>query len=284
MDTETLLPRLGPEKAMLRSSGSSKRCTFLCLILIILLLVFAVLTTRRYYLPDYKALIVDLDKPVQIKTSIATGITLNCPFDGCVRPFVPMAPLWIASKGDQIAACKIEKNMSTFLTAMMCYLNRTEEFLAAGRALHSESWNQRYCRNTIEFIEENRPFNLSDLPPRQTKSWHTMVIVRDPLDRFVSGFVEKCLNTQPSPGWRYICYRCFGDISCFLNELLHRLKSFVLKPQRHIEAQHFAPQTWYCGFENIEYKLINYGTDHASRDVMNRQIAEFLEQSGVERR
>ncbi|KAK6016835.1 hypothetical protein OSTOST_17677 [Ostertagia ostertagi] len=57
-----------------------------------------------------------------------------------VPPFVRLREAFLISPKYNLATCQIEKIMSTFRSAMFCYLNRKEDFVAAGRNISTEHW------------------------------------------------------------------------------------------------------------------------------------------------
>ncbi|KAK5980366.1 hypothetical protein GCK32_007416 [Trichostrongylus colubriformis] len=59
---------------------------------------------------------------------------------GMVPPYVRFREAFLISPDYNLATCQIEKIMSTFRSAMFCYLNRKDEFVAAGRSISTEHW------------------------------------------------------------------------------------------------------------------------------------------------
>ncbi|VDO84033.1 unnamed protein product [Heligmosomoides polygyrus] len=67
-------------------------------------------------------------------------------------------------------------------------------------------------------------------------------VVRHPIDRFLSGYLDKCHR------WR--CFGCGGDMRCFIEKMHRILIEFSHKTIRRTRmlryyVLHFAPQTWF---------------------------------------
>lgn len=125
----------------------------------------------------------------------------------CVPPFAPFDNKFRTAQKFNLGACVIEKSMSTVLAAIMCLLHNEAEFRNNKRTLTSDMWENRcaelqpnllikdiyysrFCKNKNEYK------SIKDLTSKtQTKinDWKLFSIVRDPVERFLSGFVDKCI-------------------------------------------------------------------------------------------
>ncbi|CAJ0580742.1 unnamed protein product, partial [Mesorhabditis spiculigera] len=139
---------------------------------------------------------------------------------------------WVVSHGNKLAFCKIEKVMSTFMTATMCYLNRSQEFIEKKRNIHTDTWFIRFCGYSIEYEE----YKNQTVPANYSMA----SVIRHPLTRFLSGFMDKCVKEQEkSPK---ICYQCNRSLR-------------------------------YCPFSMQDYAIIPYGDDERGREIM---VEKFL--------
>ena len=96
----------------------------------------------------------------------------------------------------------------------------------------------RFCKgrneySTIKGVEDKIKKNLS-----------LFTIVRDPIDRFISGFTDKCIMEATQR--KRPCYGCGGNFSCFVEKQYQRQMNYVTGKNRFIgyEDIHFSPQTW----------------------------------------
>lgn len=86
--------------------------------------------------------------------------------------------------------CSIEKNFSTILTAIACYLFNEEKYTSEKRNLNDDTYHRRLCKDVNEafdFVELETKFNA------RLDDWMHIAPVREPIERFISGFLDKCL-------------------------------------------------------------------------------------------
>ncbi|KAK6756193.1 hypothetical protein RB195_014534 [Necator americanus] len=107
------------------------------------------------------------------------------------------------------------------------------------------------------------------------------VIVRDPVQRFLSGFVDKCVNE----GTNQSCFGCVRDMGCFLE----KLHSLIWKVQKHdddghsFELIHFSPQTWFCNFKEHlhKYNILRYVDDKNRVNKFTEGLLSIFRKAGV---
>ncbi|KAI1712749.1 sulfotransferase family domain-containing protein [Ditylenchus destructor] len=177
-----------------------------------------------------------------------------------------------------LLACLIQKNMSTILQAIFCYLFDQKSFLAAGRRLGNDHYNIRFCKKTNEMNAGVRPDRLIEVQnDKLAQHWKFISIVRDPIDRFLSGFVDKCVRKPIGD-----CNGCHANMTCFIIREYIRMKREAQKDgmQRSFEDRHFFPQNWRCNFNKFlsNYTLIRYGKDMES-SLLDQISSILLEQN-----
>ncbi|KAE9556388.1 hypothetical protein FO519_000428 [Halicephalobus sp. NKZ332] len=96
-------------------------------------------------------------------------------------------------------ACIIQKNMSTVLQAIMCFLFNEKKFREANRVLSRECHDVRFCVGKNEHNAVSRAEKLLNMTNSKMKDWLYLAIVRDPIDRFLSGYVDKCIRKPHDP-------------------------------------------------------------------------------------
>ncbi|KAK6732727.1 hypothetical protein RB195_016846 [Necator americanus] len=79
--------------------------------------------------------------------------------------------------------------MSTFRCGMFCYLNRRRKFEEAGRSISTEHWSNPFCKD-----EWNERKTFVDAVNSLKKDAVIFAIIRDPVDRFLSGYTNKCIK------------------------------------------------------------------------------------------
>lgn len=85
----------------------------------------------------------------------------------------------------KIVNCAIQKSLSTLTMAIMCYLYNEKRFEAENRTIPGESWNDQFCRFNNAGVEPSGKL-LHD------PQWTHFAIVREPIERFLSGWMDKC--------------------------------------------------------------------------------------------
>ncbi|WKX96288.1 hypothetical protein Q1695_012607 [Nippostrongylus brasiliensis] len=158
-----------------------------------------------------------------------------------------------------LATCQIEKSLSTVRDAIFCYLDNPQLFEENKRILHNEFWSSRFCG------WENYHSDLSYVETKFKRKFLKFAIIRHPVERFLSGYVDKCLQEPDQFGPDFRCLGCARDMQCFLEKLFHLFyrmssKREYLRREVWYVARHFAPQTWYCDFkESLKgYVLFKY--------------------------
>ncbi|KAK6052092.1 hypothetical protein COOONC_10403 [Cooperia oncophora] len=146
--------------------------------------------------------------------------------------------------------------MTTIFDAIFCYINNSTEFKANNRKISTELWQTRLCAGKNWYTNMTGVYDA--IGPQRIN----FVVVRHPLDRFLSGFADKCLREALRQPFR--CYSCNGDMGCFVSALADDMDKMYKRGtyEYSYELHHFAPQTWYCDFNNHleEFIIIKYET------------------------
>ncbi|CAI2351260.1 unnamed protein product [Caenorhabditis sp. 36 PRJEB53466] len=200
------------------------------------------------------------------------GIPFN---DTLIPPFYNYLQDFTVTRRYDISLCLIPKVMSTIGTAALCYIDNPEAFKSANRTISNEMYAERFCeRNEMKSYEMVK-YNLK-------RNFENIIVVRDPFDRFISGFTEKCVKYVAED----LCHGCGRDLHCFIRKEYRRLKRIsMLFPVYTLADTHFAPQTWFCDMKNTlkDSTLIRYSNSGMERvrmvdDIMKvfskRKVAE----------
>ncbi|EYC15896.1 hypothetical protein Y032_0035g3033 [Ancylostoma ceylanicum] len=179
----------------------------------------------------------------------------------------------------KVSTCVVQKSMSTVMTAIFCYLFDEDGFQQAGRELLKEIKRTRFCENRNE-ARSMRSLRWH-FGIRNEDDWiHTMV-TRDPVDRFLSGFVDKCIK-MPLPG--EYCNGCKANMTCFVIKEYERMVSELKKDRftRTFEDRHFFPQNWRCELsKHMEHSRFIRYSSNATGTLLN-DLFDILTQQKVE--
>ncbi|CAL2049795.1 unnamed protein product [Caenorhabditis brenneri] len=175
--------------------------------------------------------------------------------------------------------CVVQKSMSTMMTGTMCYLYNETSYEESGRTFDDE-----FCKDKNEFYSVNDvrdAFNISYVKT----DWSFSMITRDPIDRFVSGYVDRCVRLLQKNATSQ-CNGCGLNMTCFIeSEYKHLMEiSFKRRTRRTMEDAHFFPQVWHCDLnEEMEfYEFIQYSSN--AEDRMMPQLKDLMQRQKVPRR
>ncbi|KAI1715126.1 sulfotransferase family domain-containing protein [Ditylenchus destructor] len=185
----------------------------------------------------------------------------------------------VAPKSKTIA-CRIQKSMSTVLDAIACYLYDEKAFRECKYS--NFSTNERLCQNRTDavsledIVQSQNISNFDDL----FQHWNVLAVVRDPIDRLLSAFLDKCIghpiyqdtNTEED---KFACYGCGANFTCFVIHQYHRLMTQSQHPHYRITNAdlHFFPQNWRCEFNRF---LANISIVKYSNPETGKYDADFF--------
>ncbi|PIO58447.1 hypothetical protein TELCIR_20118, partial [Teladorsagia circumcincta] len=161
----------------------------------------------------------------------------------CVQPFAKIRPLIVTSPNHHLMSCIIQKSMSTVMSAIFCFLVREKEFVDAGRSILREYPDIRLCEGKNEFKSVKDMQEGLSLRLQHLDEWHFSMVTREPVDRFLSGFIDRCIRVGDS------CFGCGSNMTCFLEEEYKRAgeyafadKNGLTRPRLTNEDIHVFPQ------------------------------------------
>ncbi|CAD5223644.1 unnamed protein product [Bursaphelenchus okinawaensis] len=160
-------------------------------------------------------------------------------------PFLSTDTHMIFSTRYKIGACLIPKVMSTIMTAVLCYLQDSEAFIKNNRTIPTETYATRFCHDSIE----NRHMDEWTRRYNRHGEYTTFTFVREPIDRFLSAFVDKCVveHREKEERFHLDCYGCSEDVACFIYKMKDRIWKYVEgKHSLSVMDIHVIPQTWHC--------------------------------------
>uniref|UniRef100_A0A0K0FSD8 Sulfotransfer_1 domain-containing protein n=1 Tax=Strongyloides venezuelensis TaxID=75913 RepID=A0A0K0FSD8_STRVS len=122
----------------------------------------------------------------------------------------------------KLATCTVHKSFSNMITSILCYLKMEKVFLKRYNHLTDFSFQDRTCvtkknNNLKSFGELIKIYSKGD-EVNFLKTWKVIMVVRNPIERFISGFVHLCY-THKVRHYKQFCLRCGKDFKCFVNKL-----------------------------------------------------------------
>uniref|UniRef100_A0AC35TP11 Sulfotransfer_1 domain-containing protein n=1 Tax=Rhabditophanes sp. KR3021 TaxID=114890 RepID=A0AC35TP11_9BILA len=193
----------------------------------------------------------------------------------------------ILSKKYKINFCLISKNFSTKMRQIYCYLERPILF---ARNKNNNKRLHKLCdplkkSNKVSLNKASRMNKTNTTTFLNT--YQHVVVVRDPIERFVSGWSYVCAITKFWKQDKRNCLGCKNNLVCFINALYNKVfksakYSFILKEPKFME-DHFYPQSWRCGVNKYKNrtKLLLYGSSKETQVKFFKELTTLLQQRHV---
>uniref|UniRef100_A0A0K0DTC4 Carbohydrate sulfotransferase n=1 Tax=Strongyloides stercoralis TaxID=6248 RepID=A0A0K0DTC4_STRER len=205
-------------------------------------------------------------------------------FKPCIPPFSPFYPRFRVTTKYKINYCAIDKNFSTIMTAIICFLKNETKYILSKKHFKNEIFKNRFCSSTNEgtsFKELERKFTKNGL----NDEWSNLAIIRNPIERFISGFVDKCILNREWMRKPTICNGCKMNMKCFIQKLYDRMyrRSFNKEKLNNFDDQHFFPQNWRCEFHKKfnEYFFIKYSSSENGKHEFLKNFTKYLKSRNV---
>ncbi|PAV64921.1 hypothetical protein WR25_10556 [Diploscapter pachys] len=196
----------------------------------------------------------------------------------CIPPRSKFFPtFYVVAPVYKLFACTIHKSMTMLLTAIMCYLSDSDMFIQADKKLATEVQYTRFCEGRNEFNRLTIAKENMSMNGWASYDWSMFAITRDPVDRFLSGFLDLCVRTNSD------CHGCGANLTCFLENTYRRAMALTLEDNSTLREQvitpkenwtyhqfqldpldlHIFPQHWRCEFDKnfASYKKVRYSSD-----------------------
>ncbi|KAL6741695.1 hypothetical protein Aduo_014924 [Ancylostoma duodenale] len=194
-----------------------------------------------------------------------------------ILPFFRYQEGFVVAQSYHLSSCKIEKVMTTITDAIFCYFTNRTEFLANNRTISTEQFRTRFC------LDQNMHVGYEKLHSSLGEPRLEYAVVRHPIERFLSGFIDKCINEAKEAEAR--CYGCKGDMECVLRGLHAALvnASTTNYTEYNYEMAHFAPQTWYCNFKDHlnHYVILKFKEGSEGASALAKELEAIYRQAGA---
>uniref|UniRef100_A0A0N5C138 Sulfotransfer_1 domain-containing protein n=1 Tax=Strongyloides papillosus TaxID=174720 RepID=A0A0N5C138_STREA len=188
----------------------------------------------------------------------------------------------------KLATCAVHKSFSAMLTSILCYLNMEKVFFKRYNHLAGFNFNHKTCvtkkNSHLNSFSELIKIHSKGDEVNFLKTWKVIMVVRNPIERFISGFVHLCY-TNKVRNYKEFCLGCGKDFKCFVNKL-HSILTSGYKSAIHAYFQtkaHFYPQNMQCNYLKNKNKFIVLKFDPKNLESFYRSLEEILIQQKVPR-
>uniref|UniRef100_A0A0N5B8V0 Sulfotransfer_1 domain-containing protein n=1 Tax=Strongyloides papillosus TaxID=174720 RepID=A0A0N5B8V0_STREA len=184
--------------------------------------------------------------------------------------------------------CTITKNFSSMLRAILCFIKKPH-YVKYQKDISKSAWTYKFCSDNnfsrrISKVADN--YTDGDID-KLMNNWKHVAFVRDPYERFISAFVDKCVVSMEWKTEREKCYGCKSNVKCLIKRLYKRVIEKTSYPRKKMTVTyddvHFFPQSWHCEFKRYmnSYVILKYGSEPKVLVNFYKQFFEILKERGV---
>lgn len=159
-------------------------------------------------------------------------------------------------KNQKLGYCVNLKSGYTLLTLIFGYLSD------AKMCNIDEKWSEKLVTRCNRMKTKR---NIVTRRIAEKDAWTILSIVRDPINRFISGWLDRCVHRiwGKKDKRNDYCSKCGKDIGCFVAKHYDILLGYVNKTKKlssTFDGGHFWPQSWICPLRpNLKTELIKLG-------------------------
>uniref|UniRef100_A0A0K0EJ32 Sulfotransfer_1 domain-containing protein n=1 Tax=Strongyloides stercoralis TaxID=6248 RepID=A0A0K0EJ32_STRER len=188
----------------------------------------------------------------------------------------------------KLATCSVHKSFSAMFTSILCYLDMEKVFFKKYNHLADFTFKFKPCihkkNNTITSFNQLIRVHGKGGRNNFLKNWKVIMIVRNPIERFISGFVHICYKREKRGigHTKEFCLGCYSNFKCFVEKMYRIIKdgySSMFKAYRPLKT-HFFPQTMQCNYRINKNKFTILKYDPKNLDTFYKSLEKiFLEQN-----
>uniref|UniRef100_A0A0N5C9B7 Sulfotransfer_1 domain-containing protein n=1 Tax=Strongyloides papillosus TaxID=174720 RepID=A0A0N5C9B7_STREA len=188
----------------------------------------------------------------------------------------------------KLATCTVHKSFSSMLTSILCYLDMEKVFLKNFDHLADFTFKFKTCvykkNNFLGSFGNLIKIHGKSNEVSFLKTWKVIMVVRNPIERFISGFVHLCY-THKVRNYKQFCLGCGKNFKCFVNKLYNILTSgYISAVHGYFQTKaHFYPQTMQCNYLKNKNKFAVLKFDPKNLDSFYKSLEEILIQQNVPR-
>ncbi|CAI46585.1 sulfotransferase family protein [Caenorhabditis elegans] len=191
-----------------------------------------------------------------------------------IVPFINYTKYFITAPRNKIIMCGIRKSMSLLSTNIMCLLNNVDPFFANNDALNEDWKVERSCQRNHSFY-----FPPSEL--LNDSNTVRLAFIRDPFQRFVSFYLDKCVNSN-------MCQSCGTNMTCVVDKIYTGLRKIQTNwngtvPFTDRMILHTATYSWNCDFRKdfSKWEFIYIEPEKHERIRAINHLSSVMKKQGV---
>ncbi|KAL6737690.1 hypothetical protein Aduo_011313 [Ancylostoma duodenale] len=168
--------------------------------------------------------------------------------------------MWRTAPNYHLMTCLVPKSMSTVMAQIFCYLLHGKEFISAGRSILIRMPGDGSCLVKNSFHSLDGMIQILNM--ENMSDWKFTMVTRDPADRFLSGFIDRCIRVNE------LCYDCGNNMTCFIEAEYRKAVEYANAQEwngKNLSRDdwHMFPQNWHCYLEKYHsnYEFIRYSSD-----------------------
>uniref|UniRef100_A0A0N4ZZG0 Sulfotransfer_1 domain-containing protein n=1 Tax=Parastrongyloides trichosuri TaxID=131310 RepID=A0A0N4ZZG0_PARTI len=176
------------------------------------------------------------------------------------------------------------KNISSYVSLIFCYLLNQKKYQTVLKYFDDIKGAMNPCHKingpfTTKSVIKNYGKNSSDF----WGEWKHLVIIKNPIDRFLDNFIDLCSNSSDKIK-KSDCFNCnSSDMKCFLEKLYKDINK-VMKNKKKIPNKriknYFYPQTSHCDY-TLNHESIRYLNISLPYYQFSKQLINIIESSRV---
>ncbi|CEF69239.1 Sulfotransferase family-containing protein [Strongyloides ratti] len=200
-------------------------------------------------------------------------------------PSKPYRGEYVVTNIYKINTCIMGKTFSSMQLGVFCYLFDEKNFLDKFKNRKDKAGDRHICKDNNRYRHMDKVIQKFSYGNNSIyfNTWKNLLIVREPISRFISGFVQLCVLKIGLPFNHPYCFGCEKNMHCFLTHLyndIRKVEESKKKPVYFIKY-HFYPQTWQCEYNlyKDKYTIIKY--DSIEKKKFYKKYLEELENFNV---
>ncbi|CAD6186588.1 unnamed protein product [Caenorhabditis auriculariae] len=241
------------------------------LLILLLVTIFLLFSIKNWlFRPrdiDFSHFEFDIDQScnmTQVMLSNSVEVLKELPLD--LKPTPPYADKHVYLRmvpKYKIASCMTPKTMTTVIGGVLCNLVNA----SYNEGIVTKPCEAKLVMSLEQFEEQFNP----------NQNWTIIFGTRDPIDRFLSAFIDYCIRSKDD------CRGCRSNMTCLIEKLPSLLRESALSKNRHpgIMMLHFMPQTWNCDFFRLypHLQFLRYSQDYLNE--LHPQLEALLRRTTI---